>query len=62
MKNMTALVRNGAGNLSIVRDDYFSNQKQFSQELRANGFRVLKIWSRDVTNGEVWDWEFMNRK
>lgn len=61
MKEMTALVRLGNGNLKIVRDE-FENQKSFAIDLRANGFKVLKIWSKKVSNEEVGNWEFMNRK
>lgn len=61
MKEMTALVRLENGNLKIVRDE-FENQKSFAADLRANGFKVLKIWSKKVSNEEVGSWEFMNRK
>lgn len=62
MKAMTALVRNERGNIRVVRDDYFSNQKDFSSELRANGFKVLKVWSSDVSDEVAYNWEIMNRK
>ena len=39
----TALVRNEAGNLSTIRDDYYSTNAEMAQELRANGFKVLKV-------------------
>lgn len=62
MKEMTALVRNENGNIRIVRDDCFKNQKSFAEELKANGFKVLKIWSKNISDEEVYNWEFMNRK
>lgn len=61
MKETTALVRLENGNLKIVRDE-FENQKRFAADLRANGFKVLEIWSKKVSNEEVGNWEFMNRK
>lgn len=59
---MTALVRKENGNLSVIRDDYFKTQKGFAEELRGNNFRVLKIWSKDVSDEFVFNWEFLNRK
>lgn len=62
MKMMTALVRKENGNLRVVRDDYFKTQKEFAEELRSNGFKVLKIWSKEISDEAVYEWEFLNRK
>ena len=35
---------------------------EFAQDLRGNGFRVLKIWNEDKTDSEVDNWELLNRK
>lgn len=59
---MTALVRNANGDLKVKYDDWFTNQKDFAEELRANGFKVLKTWRGEKTHAEVEDWEFFNRK
>ena len=58
----TALVRTKENNLKIIRDDYYKTQKEMAEDLRGNGFRVLKIWNGNKTDTEVDDWEFLNRK
>lgn len=62
MKMMTALVRNENGNLRIMRYDDYRTQKEFAADLRANGFRVLKVWTGTKTDAEICEWEFLNRK
>lgn len=61
MKTRTALVRLN-GNLTIKRYDDYRTNKEFAEDLRANGYRVLKIWAKDVPDSEVYEWEFLNRK
>lgn len=39
----TAICRNEQGNLTRKVDDYFTNKAAFASELRANGFKVLKV-------------------
>lgn len=56
----TALVRNENG-LKIIRDDYYTSNKEMACDLRGNGFKVLKIWSGDISDPEVQEWEFLNR-
>jgi hypothetical protein len=58
----TALVRTASGNLKTIRDDYFKRNEDFAAELRGNGFKVLKVWARDVSDAEADEWEFLNRK
>ena len=58
----TALVRNASGNLSIKRYDDYATQAEFANDLRANGFKVLKIWNGNKSDAEVQEWEFLNRK
>jgi len=44
----TALVRNNATkNLKIFRSNEYKTQSEFAQDLRGNGFRVLKIWNEN---------------
>jgi len=62
MKMRTALVRNANGNLSIKRYDDYKSNSEFVEDLRANGFKVLKVWAKNVSDSEVYDWEFLNRK
>lgn len=62
MKMMTALVRNERGNLSVKRYDDYNTQREFADDLRCNGFRVLKIWSGIKSDAEVEEWELINRK
>lgn len=59
---MTALVRKMDGNLKIVRDDWYKNQKDFADDLRGNGYKVLKIWKGYKSDAEVDRWELMNRR
>lgn len=62
MKMMTALVRAEAGNLSVKRYDDYRTQKEFAEDLRRNGFRVLKIWNCNKSDAEIDNWEMRNRK
>ena len=58
----TALVRTSEGNLKIFRDDYYNTQNEMAEDLKWNGFKVLKIWNGNKTDAEVDEWEFLNRK
>ena len=37
-------------------------QKELAQELRSNGFKVIKIFKGDVDFNTFEKWEFLNRK
>ena len=58
----TALVRSEDGNLHVFRYDDYNSQKEFVEDLRGNGYAVLKIWNGDISDAEVDEWEFLNRK
>lgn len=58
----TALVRTESGNLKIMRYDDYKTNNEFANDLRNNGFRVLKVWKGNKLDSEVYDWEFSNRK
>ncbi len=58
----TALVRTTNNNLKIIRDDFYKTNKEMAEDLRGNGFKVLKIWNAYKTDSEVDDWEYLNRK
>ena len=58
----TALVRTSNKNLKVIRDDYKQTNTEFAEELRGNGFKVLKVWNRNVEDSEIDEWEFINRK
>ena len=59
----TALVRDCNKNLKIIRDkDFYKNQKEFAEDLRGNGYRVLKIWNANLTDSQCDEWEMFNRK
>ena len=59
----TALVRDCNKNLKIIRDkDFYKNQKEFAEDLRGNGYRVLKIWNANLTDSQCDEWELLNRK
>lgn len=61
MKIRTALVR-GENGLSVKRYDDYKSNKEFADDLRANGFKVLKIWASYKSDAEVDAWELLNRK
>ena len=61
MKMRTALVRMN-GHLTIKRYDDYKSQKEMANDLRANGFRVLKIWNGNKSDSFVDEWEMLNRK
>ena len=61
-KEMTALVRKPDGNLKVMHDDWYKNQKDFAEELRANGFKVLKVWYGYKSDAEADEWEMLHRK
>ena len=58
----TALVRTADGNLKVIRDDYYTTQNEMTEDLRGNGFKVLKIWNGNKSDAEVDEWEYLNRK
>ena len=58
----TALVRTIDGNLKVIRDDYYNTNKEMEEDLRGNGFKILKIWNGNKTDSEVDYWELLNRK
>lgn len=58
----TALVRDNNGNLRIFRYDDYESQTEMANDLRGNGFKVLKIWNGNKTDSEVDYWELLNRK
>ena len=57
----TALVRRTNKNLTVIKSDEYKSQKVMAEELRANGFRVLKIWNGDISQDEIDEWEYLNR-
>ena len=61
MKMRTALVR-GENGLTIKRYDDYKSNRDFAEDLRANGFKVLKVWAGYKTSAEVDAWEIVNRK
>lgn len=61
MKIRTALVRSESGNLYVKRYDDYKNNKEFVEDLRANGFKVLKVWASDISYGQAATWVLLNR-
>lgn len=57
----TALVRPN-GNLQIIRNDYYSTNKEMVTELKSNGYKVLKVWNGNKSDSCVDEWERLNRK
>lgn len=62
MKMRTALYRNSTGNLAIMRCDDYKTINEFADDLRGNGYRVLKIWNGNISDTDVMEWEYLNRK
>ena len=62
MKMRTALVRTENGNLKVMRYDDYKSQKEMADDLRANGFKVLKIWNQNKPMCEIEEREYLNRK
>ena len=62
MKMRTALYRKPTGNIAIMRCDDYKTIKEFSEDLRGNGYRVLKIWNGNISDSDVMEWEYLNRK
>jgi len=58
----TALIRTQENNLKIIRDDDYKTNDEMAMDLRGNGFKVLKVWNSDVSDIDVENWEFLNRK
>ena len=58
----TALVRTQENNLKIIRDDFYRTNDEMSMDLRGNGFKVLKVWNGNISDIDVENWEFINRK
>lgn len=61
MKMRTALVR-GTNGLSVKRYDDYKSNAEFTEDLRANGYKVLKVWASYKTDAEIDEWNFLNRK
>lgn len=58
----TALVRTSNGNLKIMRFDDYKTNAEFADDLRGNGYKVLKVWKGHKSEREVDDWVLFNRK
>ena len=58
----TALIKTQENNLKIIRDDFYRTNDEMAMELRGNGFKVLKVWNGNISDIDVENWEFMNRK
>ena len=58
----TALVRDLNGNLKIMRYDDYKTNAEFVDDLRGNGYKVLKVWKGNKKDHDVYDWEFLNRR
>lgn len=58
----TALIRTQENNLKIIRDDFYKTNDEMAMDLRGNGFKVLKVWDGNISDIDVDNWEFMNRK
>lgn len=66
MKEYTAIIRRGRGleTQTYVRHSVGEHRsmKSFAEEIRANGFRVVKIFNGYFHDAEVDMWLYVNRK
>jgi hypothetical protein len=58
----TALTRTKEGNLKVFRDNEYKTNKEFEEDLRGNGYKVLKVWNGNKTDSQVDEWELLNRR
>lgn len=58
----TALVRTAGNNLKVFRKEDYRTNAEFAEDLRGNGFKVLKVWKGYKTEAEIDRWELVNRK
>ena len=55
-RNMrTALVR-GPNGLTVMRQSDYRNNADFANDLRGNGYKVLKVWKGNMNDQQVNDW------
>ena len=62
MTMRTALVRTETGNLKAMRYDDYRSNAEMADDLRGNGYKVLKVWKGWKTDAELDQWETLNRK
>lgn len=62
MKMRTALVRCSGGNLKVMRYDDYKSNAEMTDELKANGYKVLKVWASYKSDAECDLWELTHRK
>lgn len=58
----TALVTINRDHHIIIRRDDYKSQAEFASDLRGNGYKVAHIWNGNLSDDEVSDWYFLNRK
>lgn len=58
----TAVVRDSNGSLRIKRYDDYKSNAEFADDLRGNGYKVLKVWKGHKSEREADDWLLFNRK
>ena len=61
MKKIWALYREAKNRTNFRCFDDYASQKQLAEDLRVNGYKVVKMWSRPITIDEAADWEVMHR-
>ena len=61
MTMRTALVKGNNG-YSVKRYDDYDSNKAFADDLRGNGYKVLKVWAHNASESEINEWQMMNRK
>lgn len=62
MKMRTALIRNERTGLSVKRCGDYRSNSEFADDLRENGFKVVKVWACYKSDAEVDAWELVNCK
>ena len=59
---MTVLVRDKNGKISVRRTSNYSSRKELASKLSSSGFHVFNVWQGNVSNEDVQKWIKSQRK
>ena len=61
MKKIWALYRIAPNQTMFRMFDDYRSQSELATDLRCNGYKVVKMWSKPITMDEAADWEHFHR-
>ena len=61
MKKIWALYRIGKNQTAFKVFEDYKSQKELATDLRLNGYKVVRMWSHELTMDEASEWEFRHR-